>query len=74
MNSQGCRWKPSEKGVGSRLAGINAIHGWLAIRRDGLPWADRVSDLPEPDSDIAIACLFAQQSRGYRWLVRAPRG
>ncbi len=30
MNSLGCDWRPSEKGAGSRLAGIAAIHSRLA--------------------------------------------
>jgi hypothetical protein len=37
MNTHGCKWKPSEKGVGSRLAGIAAIHTRLALKRDGRP-------------------------------------
>jgi hypothetical protein len=37
MNAHGCRWRPSEKGVGSRLAGISAIHARLAMKRDGRP-------------------------------------
>jgi hypothetical protein len=35
MNRLGCRWKPSEKGWNSRLAGISAIHQRLATREDG---------------------------------------
>ena len=35
MNKLGCRWKPSEKGWNSRLAGISAIHQRLATRPDG---------------------------------------
>jgi hypothetical protein len=31
----GVKWKPSEKGWNSRLAGISAIHQRLAIREDG---------------------------------------
>ncbi|MBV9008826.1 MAG: terminase family protein [Verrucomicrobia bacterium] len=37
MNALGCRWRPSEKGVGSRIAGKNAIHSRLALRSDGFP-------------------------------------
>ncbi len=37
MNSLGCEWRPSEKGPGSRLAGIAAIHSRLALQRDGYP-------------------------------------
>ena len=35
MNRLGCAWKPAEKGPGSRLAGISAIHERLATRPDG---------------------------------------
>jgi len=35
MNKLGCRWRPSEKGWNSRLAGISAIHQRLATRADG---------------------------------------
>jgi hypothetical protein len=35
MNSLGCNWEPAEKGPGSRLAGISAIHSRLALRNDG---------------------------------------
>ena len=34
-NKFGLRWKPSEKGWNSRLAGISAIHQRLATRADG---------------------------------------
>lgn len=37
MNAYGCRWKPSEKGPGSRLAGVSAIHARLAPGRDDKP-------------------------------------
>jgi hypothetical protein len=37
MNSLGCKWKPAEKGVGSRLAGISAILARLALKSDSLP-------------------------------------
>lgn len=35
MNSLGCRWKPAEKGAGSRVHGLSAIHQRLGFRRDG---------------------------------------
>ena len=35
MNSLGCRWKPSEKGAGSRVAGVSAVHQRLALKSDG---------------------------------------
>ncbi|HZS19173.1 MAG TPA: hypothetical protein VFA51_14690 [Candidatus Udaeobacter sp.] len=35
MNSLGCGWQPSEKGSGSRVHGLSAIHQRLAIRKDG---------------------------------------
>src|SRR5205814_5235928 len=37
MNRMGCRWKPAEKGPGSRIAGASAIHARLALRTDGQP-------------------------------------
>lgn len=37
MNGFSCRWKPSEKGAGSRLAGKSMIHARLAPGADGLP-------------------------------------
>jgi hypothetical protein len=37
MNALGCRWRPAEKGAGSRLAGIASIHARLALKRDGRP-------------------------------------
>ena len=37
MNQLGCRWKPSEKGEGSRIAGKAAIHARLALRSDNHP-------------------------------------
>lgn len=35
MNALGCRWQPSVKGSGSRIAGKSAIHARLALRPDG---------------------------------------
>ena len=35
MNSLGCKWKPSEKGAGSRVAGVSAVHQRLALKSDG---------------------------------------
>ena len=35
MNRLGCRWSPSPKGAGSRVAGVSAIHGKLALKDDG---------------------------------------
>jgi hypothetical protein len=37
MNRLGCKWKPSPKGAGSRVAGISAIHARLALQKDGNP-------------------------------------
>ena len=37
MNSLGCKWEPSEKGPGLRLAGLAAIHSRLALSDDGKP-------------------------------------
>ena len=37
MNSYGCRWKPSEKGSGSRVQGVSMVHQRLALRADGWP-------------------------------------
>ena len=37
MNKLGCRWKPSGKGPGSRMAGLTQIHARLAVRADGTP-------------------------------------
>ncbi|MEO5721658.1 MAG: hypothetical protein ABIR71_09335 [Chthoniobacterales bacterium] len=37
MNKLGCRWRPSEKGPGSRLAGKALIHARLALRSDAKP-------------------------------------
>ena len=37
MNRLGCRWEPSPKGAGSRIAGVSAVHQRLALREDGLP-------------------------------------
>ena len=31
MNSLGCRWQPSEKGEGSRIAGKSLVHESLAL-------------------------------------------
>ena len=35
MNRLGCRWSPSPKGAGSRVAGVSAIHQRLALKADG---------------------------------------
>ena len=35
LNKRGGRWKPAEKGWGSRLGGISAIHERLRQRKDG---------------------------------------
>jgi hypothetical protein len=35
MNALGCSWTPSEKGAGSRVHGISAIHQRLALKKDG---------------------------------------
>jgi hypothetical protein len=35
MNSLGCRWQAAQKGAGSRLHGLSAIHQRLAVRKDG---------------------------------------
>lgn len=37
MNKLGCRWEPSIKGAGSRLAGKALIHARLALRSDRKP-------------------------------------
>jgi hypothetical protein len=37
MNSLGCRWQPREKGAGSRVAGVSAVHQRLALKDDGWP-------------------------------------
>ena len=37
MNAMGCKWSPSVKFPGSRVAGLAAIHSWLANRNDGWP-------------------------------------
>ena len=37
MNRLGCGWRPAEKGTGSRIAGISAIHARLALKTDGWP-------------------------------------
>jgi len=37
MNECGCRWSPSEKGVGSRIAGKAHIHERLVLKSDGAP-------------------------------------
>jgi hypothetical protein len=37
MNRLGCRWQPSEKGEGSRIAGKNLVHSRLALKADGWP-------------------------------------
>ncbi|MEY2487118.1 MAG: hypothetical protein QOH39_2766 [Verrucomicrobiota bacterium] len=37
MNALGCRWQPAEKGAGSRIGGLAAIHSKLAMREDGKP-------------------------------------
>ena len=37
MNSLGCNWRPVEKGAGSVVAGLAAIHQALALRKDGTP-------------------------------------
>ncbi len=37
MNKLGCKWEPSEKGPGSRLAGKALIHARLALRSDRKP-------------------------------------
>jgi Terminase large subunit, T4likevirus-type, N-terminal len=37
MNAMGCRWQPSEKGQGSRIAGKAHIHERLAMKSDGAP-------------------------------------
>jgi hypothetical protein len=35
MNRAGCKWRPSEKGAGSRVAGVSAVHQRLALKDDG---------------------------------------
>lgn len=35
MNRLGCKWSPSPKGAGSRVAGVSAIHQRLALKSDG---------------------------------------
>src|SRR2546421_2450393 len=35
MNKLNCRWSPSPKGAGSRVAGVSAIHQRLALKPDG---------------------------------------
>jgi hypothetical protein len=37
MNKLGCRWEPSAKGAGSRVAGVSAVHQRLALKADGRP-------------------------------------
>jgi Terminase large subunit, T4likevirus-type, N-terminal len=35
MNRLGCKWSPSPKGSGSRVAGVSAVHQRLALKSDG---------------------------------------
>src|SRR5205823_12186334 len=35
MNRLRCRWTPSPKGAGSRVAGVSAVHQRLALKSDG---------------------------------------
>jgi hypothetical protein len=35
MNYLGCRWRPSDKGSGSRVHGLSVIHERLKLRKDG---------------------------------------
>jgi hypothetical protein len=35
MNRLGCKWSPSPKNAGSRVAGVSAIHQRLALKDDG---------------------------------------
>src|SRR5206468_4767158 len=35
MNRVGCRWSPSPKGAGGRVAGVSAVHQRLALKGDG---------------------------------------
>jgi hypothetical protein len=35
MNRLGCKWSPSPKGAGSRVAGVSAVHQRLALKDDG---------------------------------------
>ena len=35
MNRMGCRWTPSPKGAGSRVAGVSGVHQRLALKSDG---------------------------------------
>ena len=35
MNRLGCRWTPSPKGAGSRVAGVSAVHQRLVLKKDG---------------------------------------
>jgi hypothetical protein len=37
MNRLGCKWTPCEKGSGSIVAGLSAIHARLQLRADGSP-------------------------------------
>jgi hypothetical protein len=37
MNARGCRWRPAEKGSGSRVHGLSVIHQRLARKKDGYP-------------------------------------
>jgi hypothetical protein len=37
MNARGCRWRPAEKGSGSRVHGLSVIHQRLASKKDGFP-------------------------------------
>jgi hypothetical protein len=37
MNKLGCRWRAAEKGAGSVVAGLSAIHSRLQLREDGTP-------------------------------------
>jgi hypothetical protein len=37
MNELGCQWRSAEKGPGSRVAGLSAIHSRLALKSDDLP-------------------------------------
>lgn len=35
MNRLGCKWSPSPKGAGSRVASVSLLHGRLALKSDG---------------------------------------
>jgi hypothetical protein len=61
MNRLGCRWRPAEKGEGSRIAGKNLVHSRLALKSDDWPGLVITRNCKNLIRELPSLCYSARQ-------------